>query len=197
MDLRDIINSIYPISEKSMDRVLSCSLELGRPKGHRLLEAGKIESDIFFIKRGIVRAYVLREGKDITFWIGKEGATIMSLKSYVKNEAGYETIELMEDSLLYCLKRSDLYRLFEEDIDIANWGRKLAELEFLRAEEKLIPLLFTTASERFVGAYSRFVTKNSLRMSCLVFGNYSCKFKPYKGEVKINWAIPCFLEKEH
>ena len=39
--------------------------------------------------------------------------------------------------------------LFEEDIDIANWGRKLAELEFLRAEEKLIPLLFTTASERY------------------------------------------------
>ena len=141
MDLRDIINSIYPISEKSMDRLLSCSLELGLPKGHRLLEAGKIESDIFFIKRGIVRAYVSHEGKDITFWIGKEGATIMSLKSYVKNEAGYETIELMEDSLLYCL--------FEEDIDIANWGRKLAELEFLRAEEKLIPLLFTTASERY------------------------------------------------
>ena len=27
MDLRDIINSIYPISEKSMDRLLSCSLE--------------------------------------------------------------------------------------------------------------------------------------------------------------------------
>ena len=47
MDLRDIINSIYPISEKSMDRVLSCSLELGHPKGHLLLEAGKIESDIF------------------------------------------------------------------------------------------------------------------------------------------------------
>ena len=92
MDLRDIINSIYPISEKSMDRVLSCSLELGHPKGHLLLEAGKIESDIFFIKRGIVRAYVSHEGKDITFWIGKEGATIMSLKSYVKNEAGYETI---------------------------------------------------------------------------------------------------------
>ena len=56
MDLRDIINSIYPISEKSMDRLLSCSLELGRPKGYRLLEEGKIESDIFFIKRGIVRA---------------------------------------------------------------------------------------------------------------------------------------------
>ena len=51
MDLRDIINSIYPISEKSMDRLLSCSLELGRPKGYRLLEEGKIDSVKFFIKR--------------------------------------------------------------------------------------------------------------------------------------------------
>ena len=128
MDLRDIINSIYPISEKSMDRLLSCSLELGRPKGHRLLEVGKIESDIFFIKRGIVRAYVSHEGK--------EGATIMSLKSYVKNEAGYETIELMEDSLLYCLKRSDLYRLFEEDIDIANWGEKTRRIGIFASRGK-------------------------------------------------------------
>lgn len=136
MDLRDIINSIYPISEKSMDRLLSCSLELGRPKGYRLLEEGKIESDIFFIKRGIVRAYVSHEGKDITFWIGKEGATIMSLKSYVKNEAGYETIELMEDSLLYCLKRSDLYRLFEEDIDIANWGEKTRRIGIFASRGK-------------------------------------------------------------
>ena len=50
MDLRDIINSIYPISEKSMDRLLSCSLELGLPKGHRLLEAGKIESVIYIYR---------------------------------------------------------------------------------------------------------------------------------------------------
>lgn len=41
MDLRDIINSIYPISEKSMDRVLSCSLELGHPKGISYWRQGK------------------------------------------------------------------------------------------------------------------------------------------------------------
>ena len=150
MDLRDIINSIYPISEKSMDRVLSCSLELGRPKGHRLLEAGKIESDIFFIKRGITRAYIPVDGKEVTFWIGKEGSTIVSLKSYVNNQQGYESMELMENSVLYLLKRKDLHELFKEDIHIANWGRKFAESEFLQTEERLISLLFTTASERYM-----------------------------------------------
>ena len=58
-------------------------------------------------------------------------------------------VELMEDSSLYRLRRNDLDTLYREDIHIANWGRKFAESEFLRTEERLIPLLFTTASERY------------------------------------------------
>ncbi len=78
-----------------------------------------------------------------------EGSTIVSLKSYVNNRQGYETVELMENSVLYMLKRKELYELFEEDTHIANWGRKFAETEFLQTEERLISLLFTTASERY------------------------------------------------
>lgn len=45
----------------------------------------------------------------------------------------------MEDSSLYRLRRNDLDTLYREDIHIANWGRKFAESEFLRTEERLIP----------------------------------------------------------
>ena len=119
--------------------VASLSTEV-YPKGFRILEAGKIERNVFFIKKGIVRAYVLVDGKELTFWIGREGDTIVSLKSYVNNQCGYETVELMENSVLYVLERNDLYELFKEDIHIANWGRKFAELEFLQTEERLISL---------------------------------------------------------
>ena len=71
-------------------------------------------------------------------------------KSYVNNQQGYESMELMENSVLYLLKRKDLHELFKEDIHIANWGRKFAESEFLQTEERLISLLFTTASERYM-----------------------------------------------
>ena len=59
-------------------------------------------------------------------------------------------MELMENSVLYLLKRKDLHELFKEDIHIANWGRKFAESEFLQTEERLISLLFTTTSERYM-----------------------------------------------
>ena len=149
MDIKEIINQRYAMPDASLDKLRQCLTEVSYPKGFQVLEYGKIEKDIFFIKKGIVRAYVEAKGKEITFWIGAEGATVVSLKSYIGNAPGYETVECMEDVILYVLKQSVLARLFQEDIHIANWGRKFAETEFLQTEEKFIPLLFTSAAERY------------------------------------------------
>lgn len=149
MNKYDIICSLYPMPKASVDKLSDLLSEVAYPKGSRILEAGKIERDVFFVKKGIVRAYVETKGKDITFWIGAEGTTVVSLKSYINNERGYETVECIEHTVFYTLKRDLLEVLFQDDIHIANWGRKFAELEILRAEERFIPLLFTTASERY------------------------------------------------
>ena len=108
-------------------------------------QSGKVEKDIFFIKQGIVRAYTSVDGKEITFWVGKEGATLVSMKGYVNDEPGYETMELMEDSVLYVLERKKLKELFSEDLHIANWGRRYAEMELLATEERLISMLSAIA----------------------------------------------------
>lgn len=55
----------------------------------------------------------------------------------------------MEDSELYVIKREVLLRLFKEDINIANWGRRFAETELLDAEMRVITLLLSTATERY------------------------------------------------
>jgi CRP-like cAMP-binding protein len=150
MNINEIINGIYRMPAYSISKLERYMIKVSYPKGYHLLEAGKLEPDVFFLDKGIACAYIHKEGKKITFWIGREGSTIMSLRSYVNNQKGYETVELMEDSDLYMLKRRDLYQLFNEDIHIANWGRKFAELEFLHTEERLIPTLYTTASERYM-----------------------------------------------
>lgn len=71
------------------------------------------------------------------------------MRSYVDNQKGYENIELLEDSILYKLDFIALSRLFTEDIHIANWGRKFAEQELLKTEERLIARQIKTALERY------------------------------------------------
>ena len=105
MDIHEIINRIYRMPEASADKVVKHLSKVTYPKGYHILEAGKTETNIFFIEKGIARAYIPVDGKEVTFWIGKEGSTIVSLKSYVNNQQGYESMELMENSVLYLLKR--------------------------------------------------------------------------------------------
>lgn len=55
----------------------------------------------------------------------------------------------MEDSDFYVLKRKKLQELFAEDLHIANWGRRYAEIELLATEQRLISMLSAIASERY------------------------------------------------
>lgn len=149
MSIDQILDRIYPVPDCSKQRIKTYISETQFPKGKVLLRANKVEKSIYFIKQGIVRAYSNPVDKEITFWFGKEGDTIISMKSYVANQKGYEDIEALEKCELYELKIEDLRRLFNDDIHIANWGRRFAEQELIRTERRLISRQFQTATERY------------------------------------------------
>lgn len=115
-----------------------------------IIDPEKTDNHLYFIREGLVRAYVTADGREITFWIGAEGAAVMSMESYVNNRQGYETIETIEPTSLFRIRLSILQELYQTDIHLANWGRKLAEKEIIRAERCLIPQLYTTATSRYM-----------------------------------------------
>lgn len=149
MEIEQILTRTYHLPPASLGRLTALMDEISLPKGHIVLRMGRVEKDIYFIKRGIARAYTTADGDDITFWLGKEGDTLVSMNGYVNNQPGYESVELMEPSVLYRLRHADLQRLFLDDIDIANWGRRFAETELIATERRLISFLLADASERY------------------------------------------------
>lgn len=151
MNIDQIIENIYSMPEASRSRLKENINEVRLPKGYLLFKADKVETAVYFIKKGIARAYTYQNDNEneITFWFGKEGDTIISMKSYVENKKGYENVDLLEECDLYELKTTNLQKLFDEDIHIANWGRKFAEKELIKTEERLISRQFQTASKRY------------------------------------------------
>lgn len=147
--LDQILDTIYVLPEGSRRRLKELISEARYPKGHILLHANKVESGFYFIRRGLVRAFTNLPDNEVTFWIGKEGDAVISMRSYVANEKGYEDVELLEDGELYEMKTKDLQALYAEDIHIANWGRRFAEQELIKTEERLISRQFGTALERY------------------------------------------------
>lgn len=144
-----IINSIFPLPAQSLQKLKAIIKEVAHSKGYVLMQSDKIEDSIYLIRKGIVRAYAHYEGNEITFWFGQEGDAILSMRSYVESKEGYEDIELLENCELYQIDFQQLQQLYNEDLYIANWGRKLAEKELIKTENRLISRQSKPAIEKY------------------------------------------------
>lgn len=149
MTAEQILQSIFPLSIESEKLLMEAITEVRLPKGHVLLHPDRVEPSIYLVKKGMLRAYADVQEAEVTFWFGAEGEVVLSMRNYVENRPSYESIELLEDSILYELKTDILKQLFNENIEIANWGRKLAETELVKTEERLINRQVKSASDRY------------------------------------------------
>lgn len=118
-------------------------------KGAIIIRADKVESNFFILEKGIARAYCNGENQEITFWFGQSGNVLFSFNSYINNRPGYENVELLENSSLMQIRLNDLFSLYEHNLEIANWGRKIAEQELIATEKRLIDRAFKGAAERY------------------------------------------------
>lgn len=133
-----------------MDKLKLIWDEISYPKGYVLIHQDKVERDVYLIKQGIARAYIEVDGRDVSIWFGQENDIILSAQGYVNGKKGYETIELLEESVLYKMNLEQLLRLYKQDIEVCNWARQLIEREFVRTEHRLISNLSMTATERYL-----------------------------------------------
>ncbi len=150
MEIKEIVLQIYRLPEASLANLLSLMKQRSYKKGHLLFEEGRVEKKLYLIKSGLVRAYAEKENGQVTFWFGWEGCVVLSMASYVLAQPGYESIELLEDSELYEVDIQALRALYADDAYLANWGRKLAELELIKTEKRLIAMQCKTAQERYL-----------------------------------------------
>ena len=79
------------IDENVLERLKPYLTEVSYPKGYVLFNSEKLERNIYFIKRGMARAFVEADGRDVTIWFGQEGDVIISARGYVYGEKGYCT----------------------------------------------------------------------------------------------------------
>lgn len=150
MSIAQILDKIYPIDTASKLKMMEGFEEINLPKNELIIRSDKVEKSIYFIKKGIARTFSNTDGNEVTIAFGEEGDTIISLKSYILNQRGYENIQLLEDCTLYKISSSKLQKLFLTDIEIANWGRKFAEQELIKAEQRFISNQLGTATERYM-----------------------------------------------
>ncbi|MGL4293344.1 MAG: Crp/Fnr family transcriptional regulator [Bacteroidales bacterium] len=145
----DTLCDFYPLSKRAIHLFLEHTETVTLPKGFQLIRADNFEPNCYFVVKGFARGYFNEEGRDITLWFASTGMTLLSMNGYMFNKAGYENIELLEESVLLKISTRELNRLFETDIELANLGRRMSDHIVLQLEQWFMERNFKSAAERY------------------------------------------------
>lgn len=141
----------YKLPEKSLFELLSHMTEVHFPKGTLILKEGERNSNFYLLKKGVWRAYYLRDGTESSIWFVGPGDAAFSSWGYVAGEASLINIESVNDSIAYSITKAELEALYSQSIDMANFGRKIFEREILNVDYTSVAYgAPPTAKERYL-----------------------------------------------
>lgn len=150
------IQKISPLSASALKDIESIAIEENFPKKHILIQDLAKCQHLYFIEKGIARAYFYNDGKEITDWFGMEN---MIIGPTVRNFPLKETmhiVETLEDAVIIKIPFSDLEKLFQKHHDVERLGRIIAIETILHLQYKIDSLQLMSAKERYQDFLQRY-----------------------------------------
>ncbi|WP_215223698.1 Crp/Fnr family transcriptional regulator [Echinicola shivajiensis] len=155
MEIEKTFLAEHQLSQKSAQQLLSLGEIKVVNKNETIIHEGRIETFSYLILEGCAKAHLNHDGKNINFWFGFEGDFLFSYNSKISNQPGYENISTLERCRLWRISNNELENLNRSNLEIANWSRKLTELELVKTEKRLIDFQTKSATARYQDLINR------------------------------------------
>lgn len=146
--LRQFITNYTSISDTDWEQVERCITRLEMPKHTLVLAEGTICRYLYFLESGLLRFYILKDGNEVTKYFTDVPYVFTSQKSFTSQQSAQESIETLEDSVMWRMTYTDAFRLLE----LVSWSdfiRKLIQEVQTYTEEILEALQTETAENRY------------------------------------------------
>ncbi|WP_264530155.1 Crp/Fnr family transcriptional regulator [Flavobacterium sp. N502540] len=120
-----------------------------KKKNDHFLKQGQLLTSYFVVKKGVFRAYINRNEKEINVWFGEENQIFGAIMPMYANKPSPEYIQFLEDSEVYAIAVDDLDILYEQYPELNRIGRKIAEELCVILEDRITSLHTESATERY------------------------------------------------
>ncbi|WP_338225206.1 Crp/Fnr family transcriptional regulator [Algoriphagus confluentis] len=118
-------------------------------KGEHLIREGEVCKNVYFVKKGFLRNYVLKDGKDNTVWFFFPSDFLTVFDSLQLKSPGRENTEALSDSELYWISLENLEAL---NLKSHTWERisRLFTIQFaLQQQARLFMFQTMNAEEKY------------------------------------------------
>lgn len=148
-DLIQVLNTYHPISKSIASYFQKNIAHLNVSRGERILTAGNICEHIYFIRKGVLRGFMIDKQRDITLWMSAENELVSSIDSLDTHIPAMENIEAIEDCSLLVMTNTQLQRLYELHPEFNIVGRKLLQHYYRDSENRSFIARLSTAEQKY------------------------------------------------
>ena len=118
-------------------------------KGELVLDANNICTKSYFINRGIMRTYYIKDGKEVSEYFSGKNEWVNSPKSFMQRQKDIYYIDAIENTQAYCLSAKDLVYFFDNFPEMERYARLSMGSVFGHFMERITSIRFTTAKEKY------------------------------------------------
>ena len=118
-------------------------------KGDLVHDADTVCTKSYFIQKGLLRTYFIRDGKEISEYFPAEGEWSNSPRSFRTRQLDIYYIDAIEDTDVFCLNVDDLMYLFENFPEMERYARLSMGTVLGHLLERITSMRFTTAKEKY------------------------------------------------
>lgn len=121
---------------------------IDKMKNSVLVQENSYTDFAYFIIKGAIRAYYLKDGVEINTWFALENEMVASFNNY-QSKPSKVTLELVEDCKLIAINLRTLKPVLNHNVQISNFVRAVIEeyTEFL--EDRLYATQFMSSLDRY------------------------------------------------
>jgi len=137
------------MSEKLRDHLEDIVKEKKVARKAFLLKSGQVCTNVYFVGEGLFRSFYIKDSKDISTAFMKEGDLCIAVESFLTQRYTQESIQAIEDSIVYYITYDDLQRIYREFPEFNRFGRLVVEQCYLRSVQRLTAMWMQRSEDRY------------------------------------------------
>lgn len=136
------------MKDETMDMFLESLSEIRLKAYKPLIDYGALDSNVYFVKSGIIRLAYFNGFREITHAFAPPGSMVTSYYPYYMGEPSFVKLEACSNSVVMKISRNRFLELTRQSHDFAQWVMSMFTAQ-LWAYEKKLAVVNGDARERF------------------------------------------------
>lgn len=146
---KQFLKNIMPLPDETWEAIKSCLSYKYIKKETVYSRRGQTLTNLQFVISGMIRAYFIEDGEEITWSIFDPGEVAVDFPSFIKGEYSKLNYQAMTDTCCISISKNDLDRLYKIHPTTNYIGRILTERGFIKQHERNRSLLLDPPEKRY------------------------------------------------